>query len=223
MTQTKIVDKIVAGVLEAVTDGRLAPGAKLAEQRLGQVYGVSRTIARQALQQLAMQKVVTLEPARGAFVSIPSPSEAAQVFAVRRMLEVESIREFASAHVPASVRSLKAHVKKEQAAIKENDVPLRTQLLAEFHILIAQLSGNAVLAELLHDLTRRCALIALVYQTSIEAEHSSQEHEEILAAIQARDANLAASLMDAHLRHVEHGLRAQTRPSSGLALALQTL
>ena len=223
MNQTKVVDKIVAGVLQAITEGRLRPGDKLAEQRLGLVYGVSRTIARQALHQLAMRKLVTLEPARGAFVSLPSPKEAEQVFAVRRMLEVESIREFAIQHTPSALRTLKAHIKQEQSALKANDVPLRTQLLADFHSLLAKLSGNAVLAETLQELTTRCSLITLVYQTAVEAEHSSHEHEEILSAIAARDANLAANLMDVHLRHVEASLRVQPHPASGLALNLLAL
>jgi DNA-binding GntR family transcriptional regulator len=65
---------------------------------------------------------------------------------------------------------------------------------------------NEVLAQLLSDLISRSALITLMYQTSSAAAHSHEEHEHIVKAIKARDADAAIDLMDAHLRHVEDAL-----------------
>jgi DNA-binding GntR family transcriptional regulator len=59
---------------------------------------------------------------------------------------------------------------------------------------------------MLMDLISRCALITLMYQSPSDAEHSHEEHKAIVNAIQSRDEALALQLMDAHLRHVEHGL-----------------
>ena len=88
-----------------------------------------------------------------------------------------------------------------------SDVPGRTELLGDFHVRMAQLMHNNVLAQLLTDLISRSALITLMYQTSSAAAHSHEEHEQILKAIKARNADKAIELMDAHLRHVEETLK----------------
>src|SRR5690606_10181733 len=108
--------------------------------------GVSRTLVRQALFQLSQNRLIRLEPARGAFVATPSADEARQVFAVRRMLEVEMTRAFVRQVSPAMLRSLREHVAQERAAVDEQDVPGRTELLGDFHVHMAELMGNQVLA-----------------------------------------------------------------------------
>jgi Bacterial regulatory proteins, gntR family len=60
-------EHIVGAVTRAIVEHRLLPGAKLVEQKLGDRFGVSRTIVRQALFRLSQLKLVRLEPARGAF------------------------------------------------------------------------------------------------------------------------------------------------------------
>jgi len=85
---------IAQSLTRAIVEHRLLPGTKLAEQKLADHFGVSRTLVRQALFQLSQNHLVTLEPARGAFVSTPSVTEARQVFAVRKMLEAQMTRSF---------------------------------------------------------------------------------------------------------------------------------
>ena len=85
---------IVTSITRAIVEQRLPPGTKLAEQKLADQYGVSRTLVRQALFQLSQRHLVGMEPARGAFLAAPSVQEALQVFAVRRMVGVGVAREF---------------------------------------------------------------------------------------------------------------------------------
>src|SRR5882724_12826152 len=84
--------RIVESINTAIVERRLMPGTKLAEQKIADIFKVSRTIVRQALHQLSRDKLVTLEPARGAKVAQPSMEEARQVFEVRRMLETAMIK-----------------------------------------------------------------------------------------------------------------------------------
>ena len=72
---------IVQALTQAIVEHRLQPGAKLAEQKLADHFGVSRTLVRQALFRLSQNQLIRLEPARGAFVAAPSVTEARQVFA----------------------------------------------------------------------------------------------------------------------------------------------
>jgi DNA-binding GntR family transcriptional regulator len=212
---------IVEALTRAIVEHRLQPGSKLAEQKLADHFGVSRTLVRQALFQLAQNKLVTMEPARGAFVSAPSADEARQVFAVRRMLEAEMTRAFARQLTPARIRALREHVSAERAALREDDAAARNDLLADFHVRMAELLGNEVLAQILRDLTSRCSLITLMYQSAGAAEHSQEEHNEIVKALAARDEARAVKLMNDHLVHVEESLALGRKvPTHDVALAL---
>ncbi|MBM3387181.1 MAG: GntR family transcriptional regulator [Betaproteobacteria bacterium] len=218
---TSATHTIVQALTRAIVEHRLLPGAKLGEQKLANHFGVSRTLVRQALFQLSQNRLIRLEPARGAFVAAPSVGEAKQVFAVRRMLEVQMVRELASNITPAKIRSLKAHVQQEREAIAQEDVSGRTQLLGDFHVHMAELLGNLVLAQMLGELISRCALITLMYQSHAQAQHSTDEHAQIVHALAAHNAEQAVQLMSEHLLHVEEGLTFERKaPSNDISIAL---
>jgi len=221
MDSSTATRSIVDALTKAIVEHRLHPGTKLAEQKLADHFGVSRTLIRQALFQLVQKRLIRMEPARGAFVATPSSDEARQVFAVRRMIEAEMTRSFVRSVTPAQIKALKDHVAEEKAAVNRGDVPGRTDLLGDFHVRMAELMGNQVLAQMLSELISRCALITLMYQSSNAAEHSAEEHSDILKAIIAKDENLAVKLMDEHLRNVEEGLALDRKvPSNDIAMAL---
>src|SRR4051812_11228072 len=124
---------IARELTQAIAGHRLQPGTKLVEQKLADHFGVSRTLVRQALHQLAHKRLVTLEPARGAFVAAPTVEEARQVFAVRRMLESSMARSFAEGATPARLRALREHVAREKAALDGDDAARSVELLGDFH------------------------------------------------------------------------------------------
>jgi len=219
--ETSTTSAIVDALTRAIVEHRLHPGTKLAEQKLADHFGVSRTLVRQALFQLSQNRLIRLEPARGAFVAAPAVNEARQVFAVRRMLEAEMTRAFVREATPAKIRALREHVAQEKAALAGDDVAGRTELLGDFHVRMAELMGNEVLAQMLGELVSRCALITLMYQSASAAEHSSEEHTEIVKALAARDEELAVRLMDEHLLHVEQSLTFDRKvPSNDISMAL---
>ena len=212
--------RIVDSITTAIIERRLMPGTKLAEQQIADIFGVSRTIVRQALNQLSRDRLVTLEPARGAFVAKPGPQEAREVFEVRAMLEAAMVKQLCAVVTDAQIADLRAHLKAEAAAVARPDVSGRTRLLADFHVLLARMLGNEVLAEMLVDLLTRSSLIALMYQSAHSAEHSQEEHVAIADALERRDARAAVRLLESHLNNVERNLRLSRRVSD-LASALQ--
>ncbi|PUE32397.1 GntR family transcriptional regulator [Limnohabitans sp. Jir61] len=221
MDSSTATRSIVDALTKAIVEHRLHPGTKLAEQKLADHFGVSRTLIRQALFQLVQKRLIRMEPARGAFVATPSSDEARQVFAVRRMIEIEMTRSFVRNVTPTQIKALKDHVAEEKAAVSRGDVAGRTDLLGDFHVRMAELMGNQVLAQILGELISRCALITLMYQSANAAEHSAEEHSDILKAIIAKDEALAVKLMDDHLRNVEEGLALDRKvPSNDIAMAL---
>ena len=203
--------RIADAITTAIVERRLMPGTKLAEQQIADLFKVSRTLVRQALNQLSRDRLITLEPARGAHVAQPSMEEARQVFAVRRMIEAQMARELCSSVTDGQLRQLRLHLFSEAEAVARVDVAGRTRLLADFHVVLARLLGNEVLAQLLADLLARCSLIALMYQSAHSAEHSAVEHVAIVDAIERRDARAAARLMKSHLGNVERYLQLHPR------------
>lgn len=203
--------RIVESITQAIVERRLMPGTKLGEQQIADIFKVSRTLVRQALNQLSRDKLIVLEPARGARVAEPSVEEARQVFEVRNMLEAAMIRRAAAELNAVQIAELRRHLDAERAAVARTDVPGRTRLLADFHVTLAGMLGNGVLADLLADLVTRSSLIALMYQSAHSAEHSFEEHVAIVDALERRDARAAVRLMQGHLRHVERNLKLDPR------------
>ena len=203
--------RIALSITAAIVERRLMPGTKLSEQKIADIFKVSRTLVRQALNQLSRDRLVVLEPARGAFVATPSVVEARQVFEVRQILEAALTRRLCAVITDAQVAELRLHLQAEQAAVLNTDVSGRTRLLADFHVVLAQMLGNDVLAQLLTDLLTRSSLIALMYQSSHSAEASLAEHVAIVDAFERRDVKAAVRLTIEHLEHVEHNLRLNPR------------
>jgi DNA-binding GntR family transcriptional regulator len=212
--------RIVDAILMAIVERRLMPGTKLAEVQIGEIFEVSRTVVRQALNRLSRDHLVTLEPARGAFVAQPGVEEARQVFEARSMIEGAIVRRLASAITAGQIAELRAHLRAERDAVARTDVTGRTSLLADFHVVLARMLGNDVLARLLGDLLARSSLIALMYQSSHSAHHSQAEHVEIVNALERGDVKAAVRLMDHHLGNVERNLRLDPRVPD-LAAALR--
>lgn len=204
--QTSTAD-IVERVTAAIVEHRLPPGTKLGEESLGEVFGVSRTKVREALFQLARDKLVSLQPGRGAFVARPDVREAREIFEARRVLERAIVFRVTHSAAATDLAKLRAHIGREREAMQAKDTRAATRLSGEFHSLIAGMAGNAVLADILRELVSRTSLIIVLYESSLPASCSCEEHEELLARIEARDAEGAMRLMTGHLDHIERSLR----------------
>ena len=186
-------------IIEAVMARKLAPGARLGEQQLALLFDCSRTIVREALTRLAVRGIVTVSARRGWYVVEPSQDEAREAFDARRVIETGLIRSVEKVDKPA-LKRLRAHLVREQAAVAGEDVGLRSFLLGDFHVCLAECLGNGLLAETLRDFTARTTLIAMRYQSTADAAQSCAEHGEIVAALEAGDLPRAEALMAAHLK-----------------------
>lgn len=194
-------------LVNAIAEQRIAPGTRLVEDELGQAFGVSRTVVRQALTQLAAQGLVAVRPRQGWFVVEPSETEVRQAFAARRLVEAALIREFTRVATRSQARELHRHLIEEHEAIEHGDPGKRTGLLGDFHVQLAAKLGNPLLVRVIADLVTRTNLMSMLYQSQQEATHSAEEHEDILRAIEAGNADQAVRLMELHLRNVEAGLK----------------
>ena len=200
------VDTIHQRVLTAIVEHRLPPGTKLGEERLAKVFGVSRTQIRQVIERLSHDSIVTVQPNRGAFVSSPTVDEAREVFAARRLIEPDLIRQAIRRAGPAEIRRLRDHVKSESDAREANDKRGVVRLSGEFHQLIADIAGNRFLAKTMRELEALTCLVIILYDAPNMPACPYHEHSDLVDAIEARDEERAASFMVEHLRHVEGSL-----------------
>lgn len=198
---------IAEDIAAAIAARKLPPGTRLREEALSRVYAVSRTKIRAALLILSKDKLINIVPDKGAFVSQPSEAEARDVFATRRIIEAALAREFVAKARAADYARLEKHIRNERNAVSGKDTKARSQLLGDFHVLLAEVVGNGVATEILQELVARSSLITMLYQSVRDAACSSDEHVEFLKAAKAGDAKEAVRIMMAHLDHVEAALQ----------------
>jgi DNA-binding GntR family transcriptional regulator len=188
-------------IWSAIIDNSLPPETRLVEERLCEIFGLGRTRLRQVLQRLAHERVVTLMPNRGAMVSRPSVREAREVFAARRVLEKGTVAGFIESATRSDCKRVHDHVAREQAACRQSDRRTALKLSGEFHLIVAEMAGNQILADMLRDLVSRSSLIIAVYQTPGTPCCPPDEHRELALALERRDSRVA-ELMIQHLDRV---------------------
>ncbi|RDI26090.1 DNA-binding GntR family transcriptional regulator [Pseudacidovorax intermedius] len=204
---------IARRVVEAILAQKLAPGQRLGEQALADLFGVSRTMVREALMQLQARGFVEVQSKRGWFVVQPSAEEARDAFAARRIVE-SGILADAGRPLAQVIRTLRAHVRDEQQAIEAADAATRAFLLADFHVCLAEQMGHRLLTDVLRDLTARTTLAATLYQSRHEASESCAEHAAIVAALEDGDTARARTLLLAHIGNVERALEPEAAPDA---------
>jgi len=200
-SKTTLTDAVHDLLRKAIIEQALKPGMRLPEDTVGDQFGVSRTIVRHALVRLENEGLVVTRRNRGAFVAEPSMEEAQQIFEVRRCLETEVIRILCNRMPRSGYDQLQAHVRMEQSS-KGKDGPVSIRLSGEFHILLAELTGNDVLARYVREVVLRCSLIMSMYARSHSSDCAVDEHLQIIEALRSRDADRAIDIMGHHLSAV---------------------
>ncbi|EJL49056.1 transcriptional regulator [Rhizobium sp. CF122] len=211
-------------IRDAIVERRLSPGTKLSEGDVGNLFNVSRTLARAALQALSYEGLVSVEKNRGAFVAYPSPEEARQIFAARRLVEPGILREAAARIKPSQIQHLRQLLLEEGRLISERgQTARRAEIKAsgDFHLTLASISGNAIMQRFMDELVARSSLVIALYGQSTISSCGHSEHGDIVAAIERNDLDEACRLMLHHIAHIEADLDLRERKSVGLREAFE--
>lgn len=198
-----VYDKIYVAILEH----RLHPGTKLAEEKLAEIFGVSRARVREVLARLAHEQVVELIPQRGAFVAKPSIEQARDVFEARRLIEPAIVRRLIGTLTPDKVQRLRAHLELEAQARRRDDKRAIVRLSGQFHALLAELAGNTAYARTMRELSTLTCLAIVLYDAPTSTSCRADEHSEITDAIARGDVGTAEALMVEHLQHIESSMK----------------
>ncbi|MCP4981639.1 MAG: GntR family transcriptional regulator [Gammaproteobacteria bacterium] len=210
-TNSYTEDEVLRLIEQAILDHKLAPGTKLKEVQLAQVFGVKRGTIRKVLARLVNSRLASQQPNRGATVARPSAKEGRDLFATRRAIERAIIEELVRLDDPSHIPQLRQILDMEHKAYQSKDNKHALQLSVEFHRQLAIMAGNGVMCEILEDIIRRTPLVILTH-LGTERENScrNHEHEAIVDAIENRDARKAGIIMKEHLLHIENQIHHKT-------------
>jgi DNA-binding GntR family transcriptional regulator len=203
----------------AVLAHSLLPGTKLPEDELAEVYAVSRTVVRAALQALAHDRLVQLEPNRGAFVAKPTRREAREVFEARAMIEPQVAAMAAGVARPADIKLLRRHIEEEHKALHDSRHGDALRLSARFHESIAEIAGQSILTEFVRALCSRSALIIALYAKRRDTLCESHAHTALVDAIAANNQLDASELMTSHLVDLLSGIELSDREPAPASLS----
>lgn len=196
--------KVAADAIrERILAGEFAPGARLAEGPLSEEMGISRMPVREALRALAAEGIVTLEPRRGASVTLYSEAQVQELVEVRATLEALNARLAAKRHDPAQFAELRRILADDARITEKTDLARIQAANNRFHETLESIAANSVLTNIVRSLRDRTAVI-FAQQSRQRVRGSWEEHAGIVRAIISGDADLAALLASRHVYNSAH-------------------
>lgn len=195
---TSLTRLVAESIEELILVGELGPGSKLNEVALAQRFGISRGPLREALRLLEESGLIRQEKNRGAHVRKVALSEAADIYDVRAGLDATAGRLLAERITPEQLRTLR-EMTATMREIEPGDVDRFHELNLSFHDCIVTMTGNPVLIEQYHKLTK---LLVLFRRRNLQAPMAiprfAEEHSAIVNLLAAHDGPAAAEALFAH-------------------------
>lgn len=197
----RVLHEAVADRLrELIIEGTLPPGAHLNERVLCEQLRVSRTPLREAFRTLAAEGVVELLPNRGAVVATLSREDAEHAFELMRVLESTAGKLAAQRATESEIAAVaRLHAEMSRAHARRN-LSAYYRLNREIHLAIVRAARNPELQFVYERLNAR--LQSLRFRSNLNHEKwdtALREHDDMLQALQRRDARRLGALLKAHL------------------------
>ena len=208
-------ERLYKEILDAILNHRLSPGVKLKEDDLADIFSVSRTVVRRALLRLSHDRIVDMQPNRGASIIRPDVNKAREILGVRKLIEAEVIREATRRASKASLEHLRRCVESERDHMQRLRLGTGLRLSGDFHIQLAEISANATLISYLRELVPQTSLIIALYQAPNHKLCSHQEHFDLIDIMSTGDVAAASEAMVSHLQHIEEKLNLDSEALPG--------
>ena len=208
-------EQVAQRMRESIASGLFAPGDRLIERELCELWGVSRTSIREAMRALEAEGLITSVPNRGPFVSLISVETAREIYQVRSMLEGLAARLFTREATEEQRRNLTRAVKQLDDAYKSGNAQKVVKAKDSFYRSLLEGSGNKVAASMLETLhTRIAQLRATTLSDPERMQASMAEIRALLAAIEAGDEDEAWRISVLHVENaMEQAIKVLTANS----------
>jgi DNA-binding GntR family transcriptional regulator len=191
-----------AALRASIITGELVSGQLYSVASVAERLQVSATPIREALSDLAHNGLVTVVRNRGFYVPELTEHDLDEIFELRMMLEVPAVARLAGNVPPEVLKDCRYQVERSVEAASAGDLPTFLDADRDFHLHLIAALGNARLVETLDTLRDQARLYGLSHMTATgELAASAQEHERLLTAVEAGDADAAAEQMRLHLKH----------------------
>jgi DNA-binding GntR family transcriptional regulator len=197
---------------EAIVRGKLAPNQRLVEAEMSSEFGMPRAAVRTALVRLEHEGLVERKPHRGARVRLVPEAEAVEILEARAALEGLAARHAALNLSPAGARELREILERQRAALEKQDLLGASDVNAELHAKIVELSGHATAQRLIRALNSQ--MVRFQFRTILipgRPTQSIEEHTAIVEALTGGQPEAAEQAMRRHLNQVAKALHASHR------------
>lgn len=195
---------IYDAILGAYVTGRLPPGTRLPEQKIAEIFGVSRERARKVLHRLAHERWLELAPNRGAVVPRARLEDAREVIQARVVMEAGILDQLMEQPRLIDDGVLRRHLADEERARHDGDAIRLTRLTAEFHSVIAGFLRNAWISSRLEELVLRSLVFVSLYGEAVGPHFCGHsEHEHIVRCLLDHDAAGARDAMISHIKGMD--------------------
>lgn len=198
-----ISEVICATLRAAIFEGALRPGDKLKEDILAKHFGASRTVVRGALTMLAQQHLAERRRNHGSFVAAPTPDEARNLLAARRVLEMAVMDTLPGRLTKKEFDVLARTIENEAKIHSGSDAAEKKRIAGDFHHILAEFAGNDVLLAMLENVLTRLSLVNSLYERANECTCGTSHHSLILDHLRSGDYDAARSAMSVHLKEME--------------------
>ncbi|MDF8365445.1 GntR family transcriptional regulator [Achromobacter anxifer] len=197
------VDEVYRVLLDAISDGSLAPGTRLTQEEIAEQFAVSRSPVLQALRLLKKDGLVQDAPGRGVLVAPLDLDWIGKLYEVRGALDALAAKLAAQRRA----RIDKSLIAQGQQASRSNDVKSMIDADIAFHNAVYQASGNSLIADSAHlHWVHLRRVMGAVLQSSAQRDSIWQEHEAIADAINAGDEARAVELTNLHAERARSNL-----------------
>jgi DNA-binding GntR family transcriptional regulator len=194
----RLADQAHAAIRSAIVKGDFAMGERLVETQLAGDLQMSRAPVREALQRLAKEGLVTEHPHHGMFVTIMTAADVVDFCNVRLGIETVAVRLFMRER--CAVDPLWAKIDAMEGAAERDDMSAVVRAEFEFHRVICEGSGNALLLRLFAEQEGRLMLVMGLDDANFERLHDvAAEHEPVVRAIESGVPEAAVTAMEEHV------------------------
>lgn len=208
-------ERVVNTVLEAILSHRVMPGERLIERELANTSGAGRMAIRNGLLRLAAAGLVEIHPNRGASIVRTSPDEMRQIFEARILIEEAALRRLPERLDDSGREILEGILREERSAYEDGRIEDARHASRHFHIAIAELAGNAILAKLQRDLIHCQPLLASTRSGRMSGFSGVPAHIQTYAALARGDGEEAARVNTALLEALQREMALDRHEDSG--------
>lgn len=186
-------------VKNQITKKQLFPGNQVIEEDLAFAMQTSRATVRKAITRLHYEGLVDLIPNRGAFVAKPTPADMENVYALRRILELEALRTALPKITDSQIQKLENSIQMQRELAVNYSMEEYIRLNTEFHWTIIEAAENEYLTKFLRELFNKSSIFLTFYDSSPNNTDSISTHQQLLQAIRARDLDAATKALESDI------------------------